>query len=157
MSSYKMNPELDLKLERMVDLPAKKIWEAWTNPEILKEWFCPKPWYVSECKIDLRPGGIFQTDMNGPNGEVYPNLGTFLVVEPYKKLVWTDGLLPDFRPNANGFMTGMLELEEVNGKTKYTAYALHKDLAGKQQHIEMGFEQGWGMALDQLIQVMKNR
>ncbi len=45
----KFNPELDLKLERVIDLPVEIIWKAWTNPEIIKKWFCPRPWTVIEC------------------------------------------------------------------------------------------------------------
>ena len=57
------DPKLDLVLERVIDVPRRLVWEAWTRPEHLKEWFCPKPWGVSDCEIDLRPGGIFRTHL----------------------------------------------------------------------------------------------
>ena len=56
-----IDPKLDLVLERVVDVPVHLVWKAWTEPEHLKPWFCPKPWYVSECEIDLRPGGMLRT------------------------------------------------------------------------------------------------
>ena len=55
-----VNHDLDLVLERVVDVPAHLIWKAWTEPEELKPWFCPKPWRTTEAEIDLRPGGIFR-------------------------------------------------------------------------------------------------
>ena len=58
-----------LVLTRVLDAPRDKLWRCWVEPELLKQWFCPKPWYVSEARIDLRPGGEFFTLMNGPDGE----------------------------------------------------------------------------------------
>ena len=48
------NPELDLLLERIVDVPREKIWAAWTTPTLLMPWFCPLPWKTIDCVIDLR-------------------------------------------------------------------------------------------------------
>lgn len=149
------NPNLDLKLERLIDVPLEIVWEAWTNPEHLKQWFCPKPWFVSHVEIDLRPGGKFNTTMNGPNREVVPNLGSFLVVEPHKLLVFTDALHEGYRPAGKGFMTASLSLESVGNQTKYTACAYHANPEDKKTHEDMGFDQGWGTALDQLIEYSK--
>ena len=56
-----IHPNLDLVLERVIDVPRHLVWEAWaTKPEHLKVWFVPKPWSVSACEIDLRPGGMFR-------------------------------------------------------------------------------------------------
>ena len=79
--------ERDLVLERVVDVPRHLIWNAWTNPEQLKVWFCPKPWGVSDCEIDLRPGGVFQTIMVSPEGEGFPNVGCYLEIVRGKRLV----------------------------------------------------------------------
>ena len=57
VSSPSIDPTRDLVLERTVDVPPAQVWAAWTDPELLKVWFCPAPWRVSECAIDLRPGG----------------------------------------------------------------------------------------------------
>jgi uncharacterized protein YndB with AHSA1/START domain len=62
------DPELDLILERVVDVPRHLVWAAWTQPQHLMKWFCPLPWKTTACKIDLQPGGIFQTTMQGPEG-----------------------------------------------------------------------------------------
>ena len=75
---YKINPELDLMIERTVDLPVEKMWKAWADPQLLKQWFCPAPWGVSDCKIDLKPGGEFKTTMRSPEGQEMPNVGCYL-------------------------------------------------------------------------------
>jgi uncharacterized protein YndB with AHSA1/START domain len=63
------DPKLHLLFEREVELPAAMIFEAWTSPEKLMPWFCPRPRKVTECRIDLRPGGEFFTRMQGPDGQ----------------------------------------------------------------------------------------
>lgn len=66
ITSNTENALLDLVLERIVDVPKEMIWRAWTEPTLLMPWFCPKPWTVVACEIDLRPGGQFSTTMQSP-------------------------------------------------------------------------------------------
>lgn len=153
--NWKPDPQLDLVLERNIDVPRELVWKAWTEPEHLKVWFCPKPWRLAECELDLRPGGIFRSLMQGPNGEQHDSAGCFLEVAPLERLVWTDALLPGYRPAPNPFMTGVLLLEPRGKGTRYTAIAIHKDEAIRKQHEEMGFHEGWGKALEQLIAHVK--
>lgn len=153
--SYSVNPEWDLVLERTLDVSPDKIFAAWTNPESLKHWFCPKPWRVSECEIDLRPGGKFRTVMEGPDGERMDNTGCYLEIIENEKLVFTDALGPDFRPKGTGFMTAILILTPIPNGTRYTAYALHKDAEDRAGHEQMGFHQGWSTVADQMVEWIK--
>lgn len=149
------DPKLDLVLERVIDVPVELVWKAWTTPEHLMPWFCPKPWSVSECEIDLRPGGLFRTTMRSPEGAEFPNVGCYLEVIPSKRLVFTDALLPGYRPSDNPFMTCVLTLEPVGKGTRYKAVAIHKSEAERKKHEEMGFHNGWSTALDQLVAYIK--
>jgi uncharacterized protein YndB with AHSA1/START domain len=159
-----LDPLLDLQLQRDVDLPAADIWRAWTTPALLLQWFCPKPWTVVECDIDLQPGGRFQTMMQSPEGQNMPaNEGCYLVVEAERRLVWTSALRGGFRPQPASvhvppsfvFVVD-LRLEPLpSGGTRYTAHVMHADQAGRDAHEAMGFEQGWGIALDQLVELMQ--
>lgn len=148
------DPRFDLVLERVVPVPVSRVWRAWTEPELLKQWFCPLPWRTTECEIDLRPGGAFRTRMEGPAGEVQDGTGCYLEVVPERLLVWTDGLLPGFRPSGAAFMTGVIRMEPVAEGTRYVAMARHADEATTSQHREMGFHSGWGAALDQLVALL---
>jgi uncharacterized protein YndB with AHSA1/START domain len=152
------NPELDLVLERTVDVPPNLVWDAWTQPELLKQWFAPKPWTTVECTLDLRPGGLCHTVMRSPEGQDFPNDGCYLEVVPNRRLVFTDALGAGFRPSGRPFFTAILNFE-ANGTQgcKYTAIAVHRDVEGKQQHEKMGFTVGWGICLDQLVALMKSR
>lgn len=157
-----LNPKLDLLLERIVDIPPELVWKAWTNPEHLKKWFCPKPWQTTECEIDLRQGGLFRTVMKGPDGNGHENKGCYLEIIENRKLVWTDALEADYRPNTlanpcvDGRFTATILFEPHNGGTKYTVIARHGDETGCKQHLDRGFENGWGTALNQLVEYMKS-
>ena len=154
-----MTSDYDLSFQRVVPVEPGDIWRCWTQPEHLMPWFCPLPWQTVECEIDLRAGGVFRTVMLSPEGQRLPNLGTYLEIIPNRRLVWTNALEPGFRPSAllsetpcEGFaFTAIIELEPVDAGTKYSARVLHADEAGMKRHATMGFEQGWGKALDQML------
>ncbi len=150
-----LDPELDLVFERIVAVPSSQVWRAWTEPDLLKQWFTPAPWRTTLAELDVRPGGGFRTVMEGPNGERNDSTGCYLEVIPGKRLVWTDALSPGFRPSAQAFMTGIVQFTDVDGGTRYTAIARHANVATKKQHEDMGFHHGWGAALDQLVALMR--
>lgn len=150
------NEELDLRFERDVDVPPEKVWAAWTTPEQLVHWFTPAPWKTTLAEIDLRPGGKFRTVMKGPAGEKHDNAGCYLHVVPGRQLIWTDALGPDFRPSGNPFTTACVTFQPTATGTKYIAHAMHPSPEVKQQHDQMGFESGWGTALDQLVAFVKS-
>jgi uncharacterized protein YndB with AHSA1/START domain len=152
-----MNPQTDLLLERVVDVAPGLVWAAWTQPEHLKKWFAPRPWTTVHCEIDLRPGGTCSTTMRSPEGQDFPNTGCYLEVIENKKLVFTNALGPDFRPSADPFFTAVITLEPHGTGTKYSALAMHKDELSRQKHEEMGFHAGWGMCLDQLVELFKQK
>ena len=150
------DPKLDLVLERTVDVPLRKVWAAWTQPEHIKKWFTPAPWTTIDCRIDLRPGGEFYTVMRSPEGKEFPNRGCILEVVEGRKLVFTDALQPGYRPSESPFFSAMILLEPQGTGTGYTAVALHKDEDARKRHEDMGFQQGWGKALDQLVALVKH-
>lgn len=159
------NPELDLAFKRIVDIPPEKIWAAWTTPDLLMQWFCPLPWRTVACDIDLKPGGQFNTVMRSPEGQEFPSSGCYLEIAPNRRLVWTNAFLPGFRPakfpendndSCNSFaFTGIISLSPHPLGTLYQAVVLHADKAGRDKHAAMGFEEGWGMALDQMVTMIK--
>jgi uncharacterized protein YndB with AHSA1/START domain len=160
------NPELDLTFERIVDVPRELVWQAWTTPEKLLPWFCPLPWKTVECEIDLRVGGKFYTVMQSPEGQSFPNTGCYLELVENEKLTWTNALEPGFRPVtppkpspghecAEFLMTASIMLEPHAKGTKYTALVQHANAEARKAHAKMGFEEGWGTCLDQLVAIIK--
>ncbi|MEW6777507.1 MAG: SRPBCC family protein [Bdellovibrionota bacterium] len=161
---FQINPELDLVLERTTDVKPEQVWKAWTEPELLKKWFCPRPWQAVECSIDLRPGGAFRTVMKGPNGETVSGPpGCYLEVVPNRKLAWTNALLPGYRPapapkgEGEFLFTAVVLMEPHQQGTKYTAIVIHENSKDRKAHEDMGFHAGWGAAFDQLVELVKSR
>jgi len=157
---FKCDPKRDLLLERVVDVPCERVWSAWTTPEHLIKWFTPKPWQTVDCEIDLRPGGIFRTTMRSPEGQEFPNSGCYLEVTPLRRLIFTSVLLPGYRPSKASAddlaFTAVITLTpQGKSSTKYSALAIHADASDSKRHADMGFQDGWGKALDQLVDVAR--
>jgi uncharacterized protein YndB with AHSA1/START domain len=151
---FTINPKLDLVFERFVDAPRQLVWEALTKPEHLKEWYMPKPWgVVSDCEMDVRPGGIFSIDIATAEGQEFPNLGCFLDVIPMERLIWTSMLFPGYRPAVFDDIpiTAIVTMETVGTGTRYVFTALHRDEADCEKNKASGWQQGTEIALDQFV------
>ena len=145
----------ELKLTRLIDAPREDVFRCWTDPDLIPLWFCPPPWGVSKAETDLRAGGSSLIVMRGPEGQEMPNRGVYLEVVPNEKLVFTDAYTSAWEPSGKPFMTVILIFEHASGKTRYTARVRHWTEEDMKQHEAMGFEQGWGIATDQLEALAK--
>jgi len=152
-----MEPIKEVTLERTYDASLKKIWQAWTDPEMLKQWWGPNDVTIPECEVDLRVGGKFYIVMEAGeamgayNGIKWPMLGEFTVVEPNSKLIynaqaWTEGQEGETTID----QTTELTLAEENGKTKLKIKAvIHKTGPGAGMAVA-GMEYGFTQQLDKL-------
>jgi uncharacterized protein YndB with AHSA1/START domain len=145
--------EYDLVLTRLIDAPREKLYRAWTEPEILKEWFAPKPWTTPRVETDIRVGGSSLFVMASPDGKEYPNHWVCLEVAKNEKLVFTDAYVSAWVPSAKPFMTAILSFEKEGAKTRYTARVRHWTAEDKAAHEKMGFHGGWGQCTDQLAAI----
>ena len=144
----------ELVLTRLIDAPREKVFKAWTTPELLVQWFTPKPWQTVRAEVDVRPGGASLIVMRGPDGTEFPNCGVYLEVVPNERLVFTDAFTEAWKPSEKPFMTGVLTFEDEGGKTRYTARVLHWTVADREAHEKMGFYEGWGKATEQLAELI---
>lgn len=144
----------ELVLTRVIDVPAGKLYRAWTEPALMVQWFAPKPWSTPRVEIDLRPGGSSLIVMADPDGNEFPNPGIYLEVVPNEKIVFTDAYTAGWVPSAKPFFTGIVTFEDLGGgKTRYTARARHWNAEDAKAHADMGFHEGWGLCADQLAEV----
>ncbi len=152
---FEINPKTDFVLERFIDAPKHLVWEALTKPEHLKEWYMPRPWgAVSDCEMDVRPGGIFSIDIATGEGQDFPNLGCFVEVVPMERLVWTSMLFPGYRPAVFDDIpiTAIVTMETAGTGTRYVFTALHRDEADFENNKASGWQQGTGIAVDQFVE-----
>lgn len=142
----------DLIISRVLSAPRAALWQAWSEPELLKEWWCPKPWMTEVRAFDLQAGGAFHTLMKGPGeGETSDNPGSFLEVVPQSRVVFTSMLTAGWRPATPwlGF-TAIITMEDEGTGTRYTAHVMHPDAATCEQHEKLGFFDGWNSVITQL-------
>ena len=151
MDIFAFNPETDLEFDKVIAASPAVVWRCLTEPALVEEWFCPKPWKAHDVVLEPRAGGAFHTPMRGPDGAAMDEgPGCILVAEPGKLLAFTDAMGPGFHPTGKGFMTGVYMLAATEAGTRITARALHANPETRSQHAEMGFFEGWGTAVDQL-------
>jgi uncharacterized protein YndB with AHSA1/START domain len=146
----------ELSLVRIINAAPEKVFRAWTEPDLLKQWFTPKPWTVASAELDVRPGGTNLIVMCSPEGQEYPNRGVYLEVVKNQRLVMTDAYTSAWVPSDKPFMTAIITFEDEGGKTRYTARALHWNAEDRKAHEDMGFHEGWGKATDQLAALVEN-
>jgi uncharacterized protein YndB with AHSA1/START domain len=78
-------------ITRVFDAPRARVWDAWTRPEALAQWFGPKGWSSTLLAFDLRPGGEWRGRMDTPDGETMHSKFVFRDIEPMSRLVWVHG------------------------------------------------------------------
>lgn len=152
-----MNPEnpsasanRELVITRIIDASCEHVYHAWVNH--LPEWWGPHGMTTPVCEMDLRAGGAFRTVMRAPDGAEYATRGLFLEVVPNARIVFTDAFEPGWVPHPDAFFTAITTFEALpDGRTRYTARALHWTTANCEKHARMGFHQGWGESLDRLV------
>lgn len=149
-------PVEDLVISRLVRAPRAALWRAWTDPALLAEWWCPKPWTTEVRALDLRPGGAFHTFMRGPEGGESDNPGAFLEIVPRERLVFTSMLVGDYRP-ATPWMpfTAVITMADEAAGTRYVARVMHPDQGTRDKHEKMGFFEGWGLCITQLDELAR--
>ena len=144
----------ELMLTRLIDAPREKLFRAWTEPALLKQWFAPLPYTTPVVELDVRPGGSSLVVMLSPDGQEIPNRGVYLDVVKDERLVFTDAYTKAWEPSLKPMMTVILTFEDEDGKTRYTARVRHWTAADRETHEKMGFHEGWGRCADQLADLV---
>jgi uncharacterized protein YndB with AHSA1/START domain len=145
-----LDPTTDLWFTRTLAVPRKLVWECWTDPRHIPQFFIPAPHRVTAVDIDLRVGGRFNTTFD-VDGNIMDNKGVYLEVVDGEKLVFTDAYTEGWKPAPEPFMTAMVILSDApEGGTLYTAIARHRNPDSRKAHDDMGFHDGWGTVVTQL-------
>lgn len=103
----------EIRLTRVYDAPVRTVWDAWTIPEQVENWWGPRGFTLTTHARDLRAGGSWRYTMHGPDGVDYPNVTTYYVVEPYRTLVYDHGATDD-RP---ALFRVTVTFSEADGRT----------------------------------------
>jgi uncharacterized protein YndB with AHSA1/START domain len=139
-------PAFELVLERVIDAPRARVFEPWTEPEQMAQWFAPKPFKLIIDEMDFRPGGKFCMAMRGPDGQDFPFTGTYREIVRPAKLVWTG----EFSSGPADQISTVVTFEEQGQETKVHVRQTFHVMTPEIEHATQGAKQGWTMTLDQL-------
>lgn len=151
----------ELEINRIIDAPREAVFDAWTKPELIKQWWGPEGFTAPYAAVDLRVGGKYIFDMRGPDGKDYWSTGVYREVVRPEKIVCTDsfadrdgnvvpassyGLSADYPL----YLVLTVTFEEFGKRTKLTIK--HSGTPASDNDDE---RQGWNQSLDKLEAVLR--
>ncbi len=152
MQIVKDLPNKKLHITRFFDAAPAQVWEAWTNRELLDQWWAPKPWRAETRSMEFREGGKWMYAMVGPENTRDWCIVNYISIEPGKSFTGTDGFC-DADGNANTDLPTMLWKVDFHPEadgTKVSVEVTFTSEADLEKIIEMGFEAGFTAALENL-------
>jgi uncharacterized protein YndB with AHSA1/START domain len=134
-----------LSITKTLNAPVKVVWDAWTHPHHIAEWWGPKGMKTKIVEHDFRVGGKWKYTMAMQDGSEFIGEGVYLVIVELEKIFSS----ADFKP-----MTAGVEIQalfEANGdKTNFTFNVIHPTEEYCKQQEKMGFYNGWGSTFKRL-------
>jgi uncharacterized protein YndB with AHSA1/START domain len=146
--------DVELTIVRLFDAPRALVWEAWTDPRHVMQWWGPKGFANERCESELRVGGRFRLEMRAPDGKVYPCVGTLREIVEHERIVY-EGEAADGHPCGAGIpprATLTVSFGEQAGKTRLTLHTRFASAERKQAAAEARFVVSWEEALDRLAE-----
>ncbi len=96
MTGKSNTADREIRLTRILNAPVELVWEVWTDPEHIKNWWGPKGFTNTITKMDVAPEGEWDLVMHGPDGTNYKNKSVFKEVIKHKKIVYDHVSTPKF-------------------------------------------------------------
>jgi len=150
-TSATTNPlERELTLTRVFDARRELVFQAWTEPAHLKQWWGPRGFTTPTCEVDLRIGGTWKIVMRFPDGSNEHTLqAVYREIVPPERLSFTNVAVDK---DGNRLLEGLTSItfEELGGKTKLTLYTRMAGLVSYADRMLDGMEPGWSQSLERL-------
>jgi uncharacterized protein YndB with AHSA1/START domain len=131
-----------LSIKKTFDAPVELVWEAWTEPEHLAQWWGPKGMLMTIVEHNFKVGGKWRYVMPMPNGSEFISEGQYSEIVKFQKIVTS----ANFRPMTEGVEIRAL-FEKDGDKTIFVFSVIHPTEEYKVQQEKMGFYNGWGATL----------
>ncbi|MEH2155173.1 SRPBCC domain-containing protein [Nostoc sp.] len=144
--------EREIVITRIFNAPRELVFQVWTDPKHVAQWWGPKGFTTRVTELDLRPGGKWRYVMIGPDGTEYPAKGVFREIVPLQRIVTSDEFDEGFEKVVNAdlprgiVMTAIFE--DLAGKTKLTLQIMHESVEDRFKHEQMGVIAGWNSSFD---------
>jgi uncharacterized protein YndB with AHSA1/START domain len=138
-----------LRMERTFDAPRERVFDAWTNPEVLRRWWAADPeWDTPLAEVDLREGGRLRLSMHDPSsGAVHSGGGVYTEIRPPERLAYTWAWEDESNAGPGSQETLVtVDFDEDGGRTTVTL--THSGLPSEESRDN--HEHGWGACFDNL-------
>jgi uncharacterized protein YndB with AHSA1/START domain/DNA-binding transcriptional ArsR family regulator len=145
-----------LTIEHIFNAPRDLVWEAWTDPKHLAQWWAPEYFSVSEIEVDARPGGVRRIDMQAPDGTIYPTTGMFKEVTKPERLVFNSTPL-DAAGNKLFEVQQTLVFSEIGDTTKLVLEARVLSATPEAAPYLAGMEPGIQQSLAKLDRLLVDK
>jgi uncharacterized protein YndB with AHSA1/START domain len=155
-TDLRSNGDNVIVISRVIDAPRELVFEAFTDPRHLVQFWGPKGFSAPACEVDLRVGGAFRVDMRAPDGSTYPCTGTYREIVPPERLVYA-GKASDDHPCGGGLpphSVVTMTFEAHGAGTKVTIHTRLASAADREAAIAGGFHSGWTECLDRLADAL---
>jgi uncharacterized protein YndB with AHSA1/START domain len=145
-----------IKVVREFDAPVEQVWKAWTEPELLDQWWAPKPWKANTQSQDFRESGNWLYYMEGPDGSRHYCRVDYQTIAPNKSFTGLDAFCDENGKINTDFpsMHWKLAFNKSTNGTKVEVEITFDSEADMEKIIEMGFKEGFAAAhtnLDELL------
>lgn len=141
--------DCEIVLTRIHDAPRHLVFEALTRPEVLRQWFGPRGWFLSTCEVDLQVGGGWRFMVRAPDGSDIGMRGTYHEIAPPGRIVNTESF--DAFPVEAHVTT---ELIEQDGRTTLTATVVYPSRQIRDGVLASGMEHGAAESHDKLAEYL---
>ncbi|WP_205511611.1 SRPBCC family protein [Longitalea arenae] len=148
-----------LKVERVFDAPVEQVWKAWTQSDLLDQWWAPKPWKANTKSMDFREGGRWLYYMEGPDGSRHHCILNYKTIDTNKSFRGVDGFT-DENGNLNTDMPSMdwtCVFIPVGNTTRIEMEITFASEADLEKIVEMGFKEGFAAAHTNLDELLANQ
>ncbi|WP_103865732.1 MULTISPECIES: SRPBCC domain-containing protein [Aquimarina] len=150
MSKTNETNDRTVTIERTFNAPVGLVWQAWTQPEHIAQWWGPKGMETKVIVHDFREGGAWKYTMQMPDGNEFISDGVYSVIIELKKIISS----ANFKPMTEGVEIQAL-FEEDGDKTNFTFNVIHATAAYCEQQKKMGILNGWGSVFTRLEEYLQ--
>jgi len=148
-----------IKVTREFAAPLSQVWEAWTNSQVLDQWWAPKPWKAKTKAMDFTEGGHWLYAMVGPEGEEHWARADYKKIDPANSFTAVDSFA-DENGNINTSLPGATwtnRFTEAGQKTTVSIDIEYKTVEDLEKTVEMGFKEGFTMGLENLDELLAQK
>lgn len=143
-----------VSITRIFSAPRALVWQAWTDPQLLAQWWGPHEFTAPLCELDVRPGGAILVHMRGPAGSpfdrIMPMKGTFREVRAPERLVFVSSAFHDEAGNPQLEVLNTVTLEDDAGRTRLTLHAVVIKSTPAVAGAIAGMKAGWTQSIEKL-------